>query len=441
MSVNKEQDQDQGARVAVIGAGPIGIDCCCLLLERGHQVTLYERGDEIGKGMSEWGHVRLFSPYSLNISKRMELLLGKDLPPQLEEHPTGAQLVDKVLAPVVKELQKRYGNQFRLELNAEVVSIGRESLRKPEAVAAMGDLRRKHDSFRLLIKQNGKERYSVGYRTLTDTSGSYSAHTANSLGPGGIPALGETSLAHEPHLLRRTIPDVLGEDAALLAGKRVCLVGAGYSAATCLLAMGEMDIPPSSVVWLTRGKGTYDRISGDSLPHRDRLCARTNDCIERPGVGVGTKAVNLRHVAGATVIALEEVAAVKGGDQSTRSKASVVCVDFMSHAGEEQKQEKVEVDVVLALVGYRPNSDLYRELHIHQCYASEGPMKLAASLLAASAKGGGGGDCLKQAAPGKDTLLNPEPNFFILGSKSYGRSSLFLLRVGYEQVDLLASHL
>jgi hypothetical protein len=35
---------------------------------------------------------------------------------------------------------------------------------------------------------------------------------------------------------------------------------------------------------------------------------------------------------------------------------------------------------------------------------------------------------------GGDVLRNPEPNFFILGSKSYGRNSNFLLRTGLEQV-------
>ena len=67
-------------------------------------------------------------------------------------------------------------------------------------------------------------------------------------------------------------------------------------------------------------------------------------------------------------------------------------------------------------------------------------MKLAATLLAASA-GGGGGDCLKQAAPGAATLQNPEPRFYILGMKSYGRNSAFLMRVGYEQVELLVGEL
>jgi hypothetical protein len=59
-------------------------------------------------------------------------------------------------------------------------------------------------------------------------------------------------------------------------------------------------------------------------------------------------------------------------------------------------------------------------------------MKLAASLLAAAAEAGG--DCLKLGGFGPDVLVNPEPDFFILGMKSYGRNSAFLLSTGYEQV-------
>ena len=56
-------------------------------------------------------------------------------------------------------------------------------------------------------------------------------------------------------------------------------------------------------------------------------------------------------------------------------------------------------------------------------------MKLAATLL------GGSGDCLSQVSAGADALKSPEPNFFILGSKSYGRNSAFLLKIGYHQVQ------
>ncbi len=40
-----------------------------------------------------------------------------------------------------------------------------------------------------------------------------------------------------------------------------------------------------------------------------------------------------------------------------------------------------EVDRVIANVGYTPDTSLYRELQVHECYASLGPMKLAAALL------------------------------------------------------------
>ena len=46
-----------------------------------------------------------------------------------------------------------------------------------------------------------------------------------------------------------------------------------------------------------------------------------------------------------------------------------------------------------------------------------------------------GADCLAQTGHGIDTLRSPEPGFFLLGSKSYGRNNTFLLQVGYEQVS------
>ena len=41
---------------------------------------------------------------------------------------------------------------------------------------------------------------------------------------------------------------------------------------------------------------------------------------------------------------------------------------------------------------------------------------------------------MTQLCPGPETLRNPEPNFYILGAKSFGRNSQFLLRLGFEQV-------
>src|SRR5207249_2020148 len=86
-------------------------------------------------------------------------------------------------------------------------------------------------------------------------------------------------------------------------------------------------------------------------------------------------------------------------------------------------------DRVVANIGYTPDTALYRELQVQDCYATLGPAKLAAALAASK-----GDDCLKQISHGAESLRNREPNFYILGAKSYGRNANFLLNLGFEQV-------
>lgn len=93
----------------------------------------------------------------------------------------------------------------------------------------------------------------------------------------------------------------------------------------------------------------------------------------------------------------------------------------------------LEADLVLALVGYRPDPGLVRELQVQTCWATEGTYPLAAALLAR----GGGGDCLAAGGLGPDTLRHPEPGYFAIGAKSWGRNPDFLIRAGLEQVDQL----
>ena len=96
----------------------------------------------------------------------------------------------------------------------------------------------------------------------------------------------------------------------------------------------------------------------------------------------------------------------------------------------------VVADRVVSLTGSVGDHRLYRQLQVHECYATAGPMKLSAKLLGETA----GGDCLQTTAAGIEVLANPEPGFFFLGSKSYGRNAVFLLRSGWEQAtEVVAS--
>ena len=52
-------------RVAVLGAGPIGLEAALYARKLDMAVTVYERS-RVGENVQRWGHVRLFSPFGMN---------------------------------------------------------------------------------------------------------------------------------------------------------------------------------------------------------------------------------------------------------------------------------------------------------------------------------------------------------------------------------------
>jgi len=173
------------------------------------------------------------------------------------------------------------------------------------------------------------------------------------------------------------------------------------------------EVPDTSVMWVARTNKSapYEVLEEDILPARKKLCILGNE------VAGGKGGSQVAFVGGAAVRAV------------SRSGDGRLQVELQLPDAGGSSSSRIEVaDELVSCVGYHPDSSMYQELQVHQCYASEGPMKLAATLLGAS------GDCMKQAAAGVEALTNPEPGFFILGSKSYGRNSAFLLKIGWAQV-------
>jgi hypothetical protein len=111
---------------------------------------------------------------------------------------------------------------------------------------------------------------------------------------------------------------------------------------------------------------------------------------------------------------------------------------YRAHLRVAERMRLEEVDQIVVNAGFGPDDSLYRELQVHECHSSRAPYNLAAALDAA-------GDCLTAPAVGADVLANPEPDFWILGHKSYGRNPHFLLQTGYRQaadvIDALSSTL
>ncbi|MHB1424840.1 MAG: NAD(P)/FAD-dependent oxidoreductase [Gemmataceae bacterium] len=373
-------------RVAILGAGPIGLEAALQSATLKLPFVVYERG-KIGEHLRQWGHVRLFSPFGANSSPLGRERLRADRPqhevPGDRDILTGRQHVESYLDPLGQSPLLR--EHIRIETT--VVRIGRRGFLKEESP---GEARRGQQPFLLLLRHDKREMIEEADVVL-DCSGTYSQ--PRSLGEGGIPALGET--AARPHIAWG-LEDILGERRSLYADKTTLVVGGGYSAATtvCNLTQLAEKHPATWVIWLTRGGGTQPikRFVNDPFKERDRVAVRANMLATR---GDG----NVEFHPQTLVSAIECAGADKGFKVRTLS------------AG---KTRTWEVDRLIANVGYSPDNTIYRELQFQECYASLGALEAASWC--------------------------PEPNFFILGSKSFGRNASFFLRTGLEQVrDVFAS--
>lgn len=385
--------------ITILGAGPTGLEAALAAAQHGFPFTVYEAADAVAGHIRQWSHVKLFTAWDLNASPRMRRLLaaaGRPVPESADVCPTGGELIAEVLQPAAELPQLR----DRLRLGVTVRRIGRRGLLKHEEI---GTAERGRRPFRVLVSDaEGNERVEET-DVILDCTG---APVPNPIGDGDIPALGEENL---DGALFHDIPD-LEASAADWAGKKILLVGAGHSAQTAVRDLFSLAGFGAEVVWVLRSeRPDFGEVDDDPLPERARLSAAARLLLEDPPPGLDVRT-------GAVVEALEP--------KDRR-------VDVTLRRGDGR--ETVIVDRVLALTGRVGDHLLYRQLQVHECYATQGPMKLAAALL--STGSATGGDCLDQTSQGADTLRNPEPGFFILGSKSYGRRTDFLMRVGWQQVD------
>ncbi len=327
--------------------------------------------------------------------------------PEGEDCPTGDELCDHVLDPVAALPDVA----AHIRLGARVTSVGRRGLLKHEEISTP---ERGARPFRLLVAGSDGDGNGDGDEEIADAdvvldcTGTY-GHP-NSLGDGGIPAIGERRLEGQ---IRRSIPDLAAEEAEW-AGRTVLVVGAGHSAQTAVNDLADLARRQSAtkVIWAVRDtEPTWGAVADDPLPERAALVGRVQSMVEG-----GEPAVRLE-----TGVVIEALAERDGQVAVTLRNGSTA---------------EVVVDKVLSLTGAVGDNSIYRQLQVHECYATAAPINLSAALLGSAA-----GDCLQQESHGVDVLRNPEPNFFILGSKSYGRVNQFLLRIGVDQVDEVFSAL
>ncbi|HEY3787833.1 MAG TPA: FAD-dependent oxidoreductase [Urbifossiella sp.] len=359
----------ESLRIAILGAGPMGIEAALYAKACGCAATVYERG-QVGEHLLRWGHVKMFTPFGLNVSPLgMQALLrekrSKDIPAE-GDLLTGRQFREAYLVPL-SESETLIESMHPQNM---VIQIGRANgAKKSEPEHRL--------PFRLLVRSAGGERIDTADVVL-DCTGAYAS--PNWLGDGGLPAVGEIAARQQiPHGLE----DILGERKEFYAGKSIVLVGGGYSAATaiCQLATVAEEHPSTWVFWLTRGPrgAPLPRIANDPFKERDKLAVKANSLATRCDG-------NLEFHPQTSIDEVIGHGPDKGFRVAGRSNGKPVSWD---------------VDRVIGATGYRA------DLRLSGCLRVEEPA---------------------------GRIETREPGYYILGSKSFGRDSGFLLRDGIAQV-------
>lgn len=387
--------------VAVLGAGPVGLAAAAHLLERGLQPLIFERGEQVGANLDTYRHVRLFSPWQYNIDKAARKLLERSgwRFPAPTGLPTAGELLDEYLAHFARLPEIASA----LKLGHQVIQVTRRGFDK---VKSRG---REQAPFVIRVAGPDGERDYLA-RAVIDATGTWS--NPNPLGADGLPALGELDMAGA---IAYGMPDVAGTQRATYAGKRTLVVGAGHSAAGTLLALADIaeSVPGTSIVWAIRGDQLARVFGGgeaDGLPARGQL-------------GMRLKA--LRDSGRLELHTSFRMTAVRNGPSG---------IDAIGD-GPTGPQTIGGINRIVAATGARPDLLLTREMRVRHDPWLESTDALA-PLIDPNEH-----SCGTVRPHGHRELAHPEPGYYAVGAKSYGRAPNFLMATGYEQVRSVVASL
>lgn len=383
--------------VVVIGAGPVGMAAAAHLIEKGETPLVFERGDQAGASLLDWGHVKLFTPWRYAVDEAAVRLLsasGWQLPDG-ESFPTGGELAREYLQPLaaLPELQPH------LRFGARVVSVTRDGYDKMKSPGRNGV------PFLITFERADGTRDQVRAKAVIDATGTYLR--PNPLGASGAPAIGEETASGRIYY---GIPDPLGVDRARYSGKRVLVVGSGHSAFNVILDLIDLaeTEAQTSVIWAVRRSGRrLELLFGggvsDALPARGELGQRVKSLVDSG---------RLQLVTGFNVARITETA------------------EGLIVAGQDEVLPPV--DEIVATTGFRPDLSMLSELRLNLDSTVESPAALA-PMIDPNVH-----SCGSVPPHGAAELKHPEDNFYIAGMKSYGRAPTFLMLTGYEQVRSIA---
>ncbi len=395
LTLHEAPEVEADLPIAVLGAGPVGLAAVAQLIERGLPFVALEAGSSVGANLLDYGHVRLFSPWKYNLDAAVARLLkptGWTAPPEAEL-PHAADIVNRILQPfaALPEVARS------LKLGARVLAISREGYDKVKTTG------RDQAAFVVRYVQGGHEQ-ELRARAVIDATGTWG--TPNPIGANGLPAIGEAAVAAQVFY---GIPDIAGSQRERYAGKRTLVVGAGHSAANALLYLADLakQAPGTRLAWAVRSPALQRAFGGgsaDALPARGELGSslrRLRDSGEMEFFS-GVRITEIRRESSGQLTAL--------GIGAQRQPLAIT-----------------GLDEIICATGQRPDLSLSNELRLKldpwlESTEALGPL-IDPNLHS----------CGTVRPHGHRELAHPEPGFYTVGVKSYGRAPTFLMATGFEQ--------
>lgn len=334
--------------VVIVGAGAVGVESATMAKHLGFDTIILEKGEDIAYNMSRFSHLDMFSPWSYNYSPLgISILKQKGIfkKPQNEYEQTH-DYIKNYLKPLAK-VQK-----LNIKYNTQVQSIAKSQITKTDM---MGDNREKY-LFRLLI-ETGQKEWFIYAKHVIDASGVYD----NPLyfGEGRMAAINEKKHQNSIHyqaIDKEKLSEKFRSKTTLLIGTTCCMA---KSVAVIKKFMDEDDTTKIIYVDETGLKPYIHQLKNDIFKKRVEVINNANELLDSfyPQVKVLKKS---------SIYAIEK-------NQNG--------FEVFLNAYDKQESFSVSVDNIVSNCGFEADNSIYKQLQVHECYASHAPMNLAANML------------------------------------------------------------
>lgn len=380
--------------VGIIGAGPVGLAAAAHLATRNQSFILFESGNTVASNILSWKHIRVFSPWRYNIDKAARQLLEQ----------TNWQAPDEEGLPTGNELYHQYFKPFAelpiikpsISLNSRVISIGRKNIDK------MKTTWREELPYVVQVQHNNEiNQHEV--KAVIDASGTW--NSPNPIGSGGNYAVGELENKEK---IFYGIPDILHQHEVRYKNKSVLVVGSGHSSINAILELDKLKekYPATEIHWVLRKKNVRDVYGGqeaDALEARGALGIKIEQLVNEDRINVYTPFQIQKLI----------------------NKSDKLTIVGFQH---EEKFALPQIDEIISNTGSRPDFSFLREIRLNIDSSLESIGEIA-ELIDPNIH-----SCGTVRPHGEKELQHPDKDFYIVGSKSYGRAPTFLMATGYEQV-------